>query len=99
MAQERAMLWSLHAGAMSAAKALLVSQTSMLWSAIRRRPVWAPMVFTFFWSVSCFHELFSYSTPAFLRSSSLASCCRCFQHSLLQHCVMTQLKTLVRLKK
>ena len=39
-------------GLLTAAKALLVSQTTMLWSAIRRRSVWAPMIFTFFWSVS-----------------------------------------------
>ena len=38
-------------GALAAARALLVSQTTMLWSAIRRRSVWAPMIFTFFWSV------------------------------------------------
>ncbi len=41
-------------GGNSKAWALLASQSAALWSAIRLRTVWAPMLFTFFWSVSTF---------------------------------------------
>lgn len=41
-----------HVGQRSRAWALLVAQSGALWGALRRRSIWSPALFTFFWSAA-----------------------------------------------
>lgn len=79
-------------GGKSKAWALLTSQSAALWSAIRLRTVWAPMLFTFFWSVSTL-PLFPFCTWTFLHMGipSLTfpyNMSKCTSTSLQERCVL-----------